>query len=660
MHARIAVSLLPAADLQGWLFRADTCFRGGSFFMDTDRLNLAMSQYAIAAIILDDMIPSWKYDLDASQRVCVAQHRGEIDEHLQAILSTLNGENNGRRPRSSEYPNLGIMKRLPDGCGAEGEAYNMSHRGELRQALDQSEGDGLGVARGSGEAHSVIYGGSSALNAPQAAKITAHDVVDSPSWNSAVTPMETEQLDHPYQSGQHQEHPQATQQYVEGGRVQDDGHENREEGGSIRSVGGWRATIWPASPPPSSPPATIFSAASPLNSLEEPYRAMSVDSEISIASLSTVTSHSVSIGKSANSQNSYKMKMNMYHKPPAFQGRNAFMRSVPQPLELVSTLKRPPYFSNIYMASVEMFHELRLCRGHKGVVYSVAFSPDGSRFVSGSGDNTIRIWNTETGQPMGPPLKGHTNYVLSVAFSPDGMRIVSGSSDNSIRIWDAETGQPVGTPLEGHTDSVWSAAFSPDGKRVVSGSRDSTIRIWDAKTWQMVGLPLKGHTGGVESVAFSPDSTRVVSGSSDDTIRIWDAEKGQPVGTPLEGHTGWVMSVAISPDGRRVVSGSTDNTICIWDAETRQPVGTPLVGHTNAVNSVAFSPDSRRVVSGSGDETIRIWDVETGQQVGRQLEGHTDSVLSVAFSPDGTRVVSGSGDRTIRIWNVQPDGEYGH
>ena len=297
--------------------------------------------------------------------------------------------------------------------------------------------------------------------------------------------------------------------------------------------------------------------------------------------------------------------------------------------------------------------------GHTGWVYFASFSPDGKRVVSASRDNTIRLWDAETGQQIGQPLEGHTSSVESASFSSDGKRIVSASTDKTIRIWNTETGQQIGQSLEGHTDWVNSVSFSPDGKRIVSASVDHTIRLWDAETGQQIGQPLEGHTDIVRSASFSPDGKRIVSASYDKTIRIWDAETGQQIGQPLEGHTGWVYFASFGPDGKRIVSASQDHTIRLWDAKTGQQIGQPLEGHTNGVRSASFSPDGKLVVSASRDNTIRLWDAETGQQIGQPLEGHTDIVESASFSSDGKRIVSASADNTIRIWDAKTGQQIG-
>ncbi|PVF95652.1 hypothetical protein CPB86DRAFT_816988 [Serendipita vermifera] len=183
-----------------------------------------------------------------------------------------------------------------------------------------------------------------------------------------------------------------------------------------------------------------------------------------------------------------------------------------------------------------------------------------------------------------------------------GYRIVSDSTD-TIKLWDTKTGQAVGDPLYGHTGSVNSVAFSPDGRQIVSGSHDKTVRIWDAETGQTIGKSLEGHATVVSSVAFSPKGHQIVSGSWDCTTRLWDAEHGQAIREPFQlGHTNLVKSVAFSQDRRLIVSGSMDHTVRVWDVETGQPLGRPLRGHTQSVTSVSFSPD-------------RLWDTKTGQEI---------------------------------------------
>ena len=253
-----------------------------------------------------------------------------------------------------------------------------------------------------------------------------------------------------------------------------------------------------------------------------------------------------------------------------------------------------------------------------------------------------------------------------MAFSPDGTRIVSGSEDNTLRLWDASTGQPIGAPLQGHEDAVNSVAFSPDGTRIVSGSEDKTLRLWDASTGQPIGAPLQGHEHGVTSVAFSPDGTRIVSGSEDKTLRLWDASTGQPIGAPLQGHEERVYERGLQPRRhahrlrqrgqdpapvgrqhgpahRRAAAGASRMRCLAWPSAPTARASSPAVrtrpcacgtparaspsarrcrGIEDAVTSVAFSPDGTRIVSGSGDKTLRLWDASTGQPIGAPLQGH--------------------------------------
>ncbi|WPJ61285.1 hypothetical protein SMAC4_13430 [Sordaria macrospora] len=288
---------------------------------------------------------------------------------------------------------------------------------------------------------------------------------------------------------------------------------------------------------------------------------------------------------------------------------------------------------------------LQTLEGHGYFVTSVAFSPDGQRLASGSWDNTIKIWDPASGSCL-QTLEGHHGYVGSVAFSPDGQRLASGSYDNTIKIWDPASGSCLQT-LEGHGYFVTSVAFSPDGQRLASGSGDNAIKIWDPASGSCLQT-LEGHHGSVESVAFSPDGQRLASGSGDSAIKIWDPASGSCLQT-LEGHDGSVGSVAFSPDGQRLASGSGDNAIKIWDPASGSCLQT-LEGHGYFVGSVAFSPDGQRLASGSGDNAIKIWDPASGSCL-QTLEGHHGSVNSVAFSPDGQRLASGSGDSAIKIWD---------
>src|SRR5258708_38165558 len=104
--------------------------------------------------------------------------------------------------------------------------------------------------------------------------------------------------------------------------------------------------------------------------------------------------------------------------------------------------------------------------GHAGVVSNAAFSPDGARIVTASGDETARLWDAASGRQTGL-LTGHDGFVSSASFSHDGKRIVTASSDATARLWEAESGREKLAPAADRPYRVNRAALGPDGRCVV-------------------------------------------------------------------------------------------------------------------------------------------------------------------------------------------------
>lgn len=145
-------------------------------------------------------------------------------------------------------------------------------------------------------------------------------------------------------------------------------------------------------------------------------------------------------------------------------------------------------------------------------------------------------------------LEGHTDVVQSAKYSPAGNAIVTGSNDNTAKIWDAHTGKEIAT-LSGHNDWITSAVYSPAGDRIATSSKDSTIKVWDALSKQEI-LTLSGHTDAVWDIAYRPDGLTIASISNDGTIRIWNAQTGQERLT-LENRNP-MNDIAYSPDGTEI------------------------------------------------------------------------------------------------------------
>ena len=184
-----------------------------------------------------------------------------------------------------------------------------------------------------------------------------------------------------------------------------------------------------------------------------------------------------------------------------------------------SKSKRWPANNNADLALQETANPffLRTLSGHTSSVRAIAAYQD--TLVSGSYDNTVRVWKISTGESIWQ-LRGHIQKVYSVVLDHKRNRCISGSMDNSVRIWDLETGQ-CKYALEGHTSLVGLLDLKDD--RLVSAAADSTLRIWDPETGSCKNT-LTAHTGAI--TCFQHDGQKVISGS-DRTLKMWNVKTGE-------------------------------------------------------------------------------------------------------------------------------------
>ncbi|XP_039549777.1 F-box/WD repeat-containing protein 7 isoform X1 [Pimephales promelas] len=262
----------------------------------------------------------------------------------------------------------------------------------------------------------------------------------------------------------------------------------------------------------------------------------------------------------------------------------------------------------------------------------------GNRIVSGSDDNTLKVWSAVTGKCL-RTLVGHTGGVWSSQMRDN--IIISGSTDRTLKVWNAETGECIHT-LYGHTSTV--RCMHLHEKRVVSGSRDATLRVWDIETGQCLHV-LMGHVAAVRCVQY--DGRRVVSGAYDFMVKVWDPETETCLHT-LQGHTNRVYSLQF--DGIHVVSGSLDTSIRVWDVETGNCIHT-LTGHQSLTSGMELKDNI--LVSGNADSTVKIWDIKTGQCL-QTLQGphkHQSAVTCLQFNKNF--VITSSDDGTVKLWDLR-------
>jgi hypothetical protein len=283
---------------------------------------------------------------------------------------------------------------------------------------------------------------------------------------------------------------------------------------------------------------------------------------------------------------------------------------------------------------------------HQATIQAIDISPDGQIIATAGEDQTIKLWQRETGKLI-YSFVGVNDLIQTLAISPNGKSIIVGGFDSRISQWQLETKQYKSSFFArsnapySHDGVILQLAFTADERFIVSASNDKNLRIWCYYTGELKRT-LNGHEDAVNACAISPNSQIIASGSGDKTIKLWRVDYSYAYQT-FTGHTAAVNTVAFSNDGQYLISGSSDQTIKIWDINTGEIIKS-WQAHDRAILGIAINPQRHLIASASSTE-IKIWQGQTGKLI-KTLRG----TAPLKFSADGQFLITGSYGDKVKIW----------
>jgi WD40 repeat protein len=246
-------------------------------------------------------------------------------------------------------------------------------------------------------------------------------------------------------------------------------------------------------------------------------------------------------------------------------------------------------------------------------VYQAVFSPAGDRIATSSADNTVKTWDANTGQELftisgfgeGSIADGLFPGVLDVAFSPDGNKLATASGDGVAKVWDSRTGIELFS-LDGDTSALSRVQFSPDGSLIATASEepDATARlsIFDANSgseiWRQTVQQFR-----IWGLAFDSKGERIVTAGAGGVIKIWETATGQEL-MDIPGYAASAGDAVFSPDGSLLAIVGGDG-LQVWNVETKDKV-LDLPIHSSWIWAVSFTNDGSKLATASTDGTTRV------------------------------------------------------